>query len=495
MGFSFRAWPGPLSALRRLVGPISLVMAVVGFAFVAQAQVQTKGQQKCSAAFDKGLVTVAKALAKDAKKCIKKGVSPQSCVESGAKTAKALDKVPNQVGKKCAETPSFGFTSPFAGMYVRQEGLSMVAEIYGPDLDPVVPNKCATEVAKGAGKLFGLKWKAAARLKKSGLKQGTIQSAQALADEIDFLVPSDKKVQKAAGKLVQKMEKKCGGVTISSAFPGSCSGEVTIAGLAACIDEVVECRFCLGWNRTQGTSIDCDLFDDALANMSCVPDGSKVAAAQAGVTYQCLGFGSDQADQGLPFSHVTDAAASDAGSSQLVLASASVGAPGQSQEAAAPGAGATASEARKPGLQPFDVCTSAAGIQPSTIVTGIDETSPRASGVVDVEFHVRYSPARELDGERAEVVDGAGAEDRSDGARPVQASSGAYVVPGRLTYGPQSRNVVTTTLLTGGDEVGGRRVVAGASEGEAPGSLVYEVRSLDPKVAFRFAPEAPAASP
>ena len=519
-----------MHGLRRSVGPAFLGMVVLLLAASAQAQLQTKGQQRCSATFDKGLAKVAKGFAKDAQKCIKRGDSAQTCVASGPATAKAIDKLPGQVDKKCAETPSFGFTSPLAGMYVRDEGLAMISEIFGPNLDAVVPSACASAVAKGAGKLLALKWKAASKVKKAGLK-ATIDSAQALASAVDFGVQNDVKVQKAAFKLGITMEKKCTDVSIPSAFPGSCSNESTVADLATCIDEVAECRFCLGYNRTQGTMIDCDLFDDGQANLSCVANGGKGKATAAGVTYHCLGFEGDVADRGSPFSYVTDAVVLDAGPSQIVLAGTATGDLAERGVLEAPIQGAAASLETGPlTLQPFDVCTSVARSLLNSVVTGAHQTDPRATGVADVEFLVHYAATLELeslvapadfvafteitlevpglasasftvssDGEVTQVPEGLVVEDRSEGDLRVYVVTGTYVVPGQLSYGPNATNVVKTTLLAGGEtaevRVAGGRVVAGSAGVDAIDSLEYEIHSLDPNVVFRFALEAPTPAP
>jgi hypothetical protein len=53
-----------------------------------------------------------------------------------------------------------------------------------------------------------------------------------------------------------------------SSFPGCATNDSEV--LAACVDEIVECRVCRALNQADDLAVDCDLFDDGEANTSCL---------------------------------------------------------------------------------------------------------------------------------------------------------------------------------------------------------------------------------
>lgn len=270
--------------------------------------------------------------------------------------------------------------------------------------------------------------------------------------------------------------------------------------------------------------------DDVLG--PCAGKGGKgKGAALAAVTYHCLGFQDHRVDGGSPFSYVADTLVLDAGRGDVVLDAAAAGDLPEAGVLSYPVQGAATSLDTGPlALRPFDLCASTAESLLDAVVQGTHLGDPAASGVADVEFHVHYRATLELasrsapddfvaftettlevpgfpadtfrvasDGGGIEAPPGTVVEDLSSGGRRVYEVSGTYVVPGRLPYGPGTRSVVTTTLFVGAETAEvvarGGRIVAGFAAVDAMDSLDYEILSLDPDVAFRFVPEAPAEAP
>ena len=64
------------------------------------------------------------------------------------------------------------------------------------------------------------------------------------------------------------LPRRCAETDLPEAFPGCDTNDP--GELAACLDRLVECRFCGAVNVVDGLDRDCDLFDDAMANGSCI---------------------------------------------------------------------------------------------------------------------------------------------------------------------------------------------------------------------------------
>jgi hypothetical protein len=71
-------------------------------------------------------------------------------------------------------------------------------------------------------------------------------------------------------RLSQARLKSCSEVDLSAAFPGVCAA---IAGddFDACLIARAACRTCLLFDAADALAEDCDLFDDAAADSSCLP--------------------------------------------------------------------------------------------------------------------------------------------------------------------------------------------------------------------------------
>jgi hypothetical protein len=76
---------------------------------------------------------------------------------------------------------------------------------------------------------------------------------------------------RARDDLRRKVQHACAAIEIPIAtlFPGVCAGAAGIAELAECADRAALCRTCKAQNAISGLALDCDLFDDAVPNLTC----------------------------------------------------------------------------------------------------------------------------------------------------------------------------------------------------------------------------------
>jgi hypothetical protein len=82
---------------------------------------------------------------------------------------------------------------------------------------------------------------------------------------------SSGRIRKAVAKSRVAVVAKCGdpGITASIAdlAPGCASAD--LSELVSCPERAAACRFCGAANSTDGLGINCDVYDDGAANLSC----------------------------------------------------------------------------------------------------------------------------------------------------------------------------------------------------------------------------------
>jgi cysteine-rich repeat protein len=256
-----------------------LLIAMLVSGLPASAAVQTGGQQRCINAANGAARKLATAIGKEVSRCVKKagrGKEPDAatCVESSARVAAARASLAAATDRACAEAPDFGFTSaPTARAAIEDQGHALVASLFGADPQAAMAvgdeagARCQAAVTGGAGSLLGQEWKAAVATKKEALR--TADDAGALADAVAAGVDGDRAVTRKTDALTRTLARSCAGASATALFPGACASAADAPALAACVAARVRCAFCGGFNGSDGTAIDCDDFDDALANGSC----------------------------------------------------------------------------------------------------------------------------------------------------------------------------------------------------------------------------------
>lgn len=276
--------------LSMALGAVALLLVS---ALGAWAQLQTSGQQACLNAVNKNGAAVARTQGKENLACLKgagKGTlvgTAQSCLgaDAGGKVAKAQGKTTAAEAKSCGTAPSFGYTgAATVNAAARQAELDLVADVYGASLDAAVigcgSNKagctCQQKVSKDIEAHAAAQLATFVACKKSALKAGAT-SATALADCVDdgatagsIAQDTKGKISKVFGKLTDDIIKACDGPNVTAgAFPGECDGVGGGGALALCLSFASKCRVCQAINEMDGLFVNCDLFDNGVADATC----------------------------------------------------------------------------------------------------------------------------------------------------------------------------------------------------------------------------------
>jgi hypothetical protein len=265
----------------------------------ASGQLQSKEQQACINKLNKDGSAVAGAQGKANLNCLKSAGknkligTAQDCLtlDPKDKILKKRDKTVSDHAKLCTLAPDFGYTSPATiNNAAVQAELDLLADLFGSPLDPAVIDcaadksgcVCQQKVLNNAEKIAAAKLKEFLKCKKQALKAGAT-SATALENCVDdagtagsIAADTKLKIQKKVAKLGADVAAKCVGV--SGAFPGACDGLSGVA-LSTCVDVQVECRVCQAINAMDGILVNCDVFDDTLANASCASGAGPAPTA------------------------------------------------------------------------------------------------------------------------------------------------------------------------------------------------------------------------
>ncbi len=278
----------PILSMTLAAGALLLVSGIGAY-----AQLQTGGQQTCLNAVNKDGAAVAKTQGAEHVACVKnagKGKltgTAQACLTADAKgkVAKATGKTTADATKSCGTAPSFGFTSAASvNTAAQQAELDLVGDVYGIDLDAAIIScatskagcACQQKVSKGVETLATVKLATFVSCKKSVLKAGATSSAALVACVNDAgtvgSIQNDGKQKnaKALTKLQSTVTKACDAPSVTSgAFPGACTA-LTGSALGTCLDRVARCRVCQAINEMDGLFVNCDLFDDGSADVTCL---------------------------------------------------------------------------------------------------------------------------------------------------------------------------------------------------------------------------------
>jgi len=265
-------WALPLLLLLPLV-------ALVVLPAVSQAQLTT-GESKCVQTLTKDGGKVSKSESKLAQKCMKDAANGKltgtadACVadDEKGKVAKSKGKTLADEASKCGE--GTGFVSA-TGAQINQSGefqtLALTNDLLGATIDTSVQvdkndAKCQQKVQKALDKVLATKLKSYGKCLKAALAAAT--DITSLNNCLTGLA-ADEKVLKAISKLGDARSKSCAGLALSTIFPGSCSSAPTEPEFDDCVDALAECRACTLLGGANGLTVDCDLFDNGVADLSC----------------------------------------------------------------------------------------------------------------------------------------------------------------------------------------------------------------------------------
>jgi hypothetical protein len=179
--------------------------------------------------------------------------------------------------------PDFGYEGwPWAASVAWLESLGLTADLFGPDLDAAlvlkdqdrVGAKCQEVVHSLSHRVFKAVAKEVQKNADHSLRGRFLlqaYSAVSLSRTVRHAIEGDAKrrIAKAESKLTDKAERTCEG-DLTNLFPGTCSDRAgTASNLAECANEVARCRACKAAEGFGALTLDCDGFDNGLADSSC----------------------------------------------------------------------------------------------------------------------------------------------------------------------------------------------------------------------------------
>jgi hypothetical protein len=258
---------------------VVLFCALLSSAALAQIPAD---EQSCINDINKAAIGVAKAQGKENSTCVKNAVkgkepAPSACVlaDEKQKVAKKAAKTFDFETKSCGLPPAFGYAGAAAAnnAAINQEA-AIVDDVYGIDVDGALLHtvgdsgaaSCQSGATANLEKVMKTSLKTFRKCKKAGLKDGSITDAAGLAGCFDD-VANDSKVDKTIDKMAAKFDKDCESLDLPVLFPGVCAGAPDYPN---CFNELARCRFCRMVNAMDGLARDCDDYDDATANGTCI---------------------------------------------------------------------------------------------------------------------------------------------------------------------------------------------------------------------------------
>jgi len=264
---------------------MGLLIAVTMLQGTAFGQVQTRKQQNCINALNKGMAKVSFTQSKANARCITrfakgKEANAATCLGADAKVAKAAVKTCAAEVRRCnGITPDFGKTSCGLVAGVSEyHGSSLAEDMFGASVNAGVTAcstdkkacRCQAQLLRGVNKLLATHLREFNKCKKNGLRSKTAPFMNIAA--LDTCVASDPKmkISKAQIKVGNIITKRCAAVA-TPLGAGSCAG-MDGAALSVCLQERTRCRACLTAQVSDGLGVDCEVFDDGLSNNSCTDD-------------------------------------------------------------------------------------------------------------------------------------------------------------------------------------------------------------------------------
>jgi hypothetical protein len=270
------------------------------------ADAQTLLQRRCLNRLASAGARVAGAQAEDAGACLHafargrvdrlgRGAQPrtaQACLSNdvSGRVAKALERTLQRDAVRCQQRPEqlpdFGYrgAGPVNGS-ARGQATSLSSDLFGPDLDAVLVSadaaprsaRCQEAVATASGAVFEASARLAARSQRAALRgrrgAAPVESQAELETALLAAFATDRRgsLGRARAHLQREITVACRSAEqpLAALFPGACSAAADEAALADCADRTALCRWCQAENGMGGLSLDCDLFDDGVPNLTC----------------------------------------------------------------------------------------------------------------------------------------------------------------------------------------------------------------------------------
>ena len=274
-GQNSRPWAPP--------SPLRVLCCQAGTGFTQQ---QTGAQQSCINSYNKAALRLARARAKSFNPCVLEATSGQRHIETcytydpDGKVEAAQAKLARVDSTRCAAAPDFGHGALAAASGTASaETIDLLRQLH-----LVLPaqdasrSACLRAVDDLAQKLLQAKLNAFGKCTKDGLARGTVISPGTLADCLSAAkAVADARLAKLVTVIERAMAKSC---PYSSYLQGC--GDQSSGAIAACMDRIADCRACEFVAGVDGTTPDCDTFDDGALNDSC-PDACGNGVVGAGL--------------------------------------------------------------------------------------------------------------------------------------------------------------------------------------------------------------------
>ena len=280
--------------------------AFLGVATTASAFPLDDAQQKCSANFIKSSIKALGALGKETARCHaaigKAGgggaddVATCVTLDEKAKISTSAAKVDGAIQKYCVGLP-YPMTCPAPCETIDDAGATtdidddselqdclacfndgiggvgtgadpLLRGVHGAFLkDAAIPDdkvvlKCQSTMIKNVTKLFQTELKIAAKCIDDELEAGALAAPEACITNL----ATDSKVGAVIAKLATAAIK----CSPPAPFDASLCTGLDGSALADCLDTIVACRTCRWLNGVTGGLLDCDVFDNAAADASCL---------------------------------------------------------------------------------------------------------------------------------------------------------------------------------------------------------------------------------
>jgi hypothetical protein len=248
-------------------------------------------------------VSVGKAQGRESSKCVKLaargatdklGIPPQTqtaqaCLTNDVKgrVQRKVNRLADRDASKCLaepqQLPDFGYVGTLGAVAaVLVESLGLTAELFGSDLDAAlvlkdqdkVGAKCQEIAHRWTYKVFDTVTKEVEKSVNDFLRGKTLPHADStptLSSAARNVMEADPKgrIARAERRLADKIERVCQG-DLTGLFPGTCSGGAgTALDLAECANEAARCRSCKAAEGFGALTLDCEEFDNGLADSSC----------------------------------------------------------------------------------------------------------------------------------------------------------------------------------------------------------------------------------
>jgi PKD repeat protein len=257
---------------------------------------QTRPQRRCVQIVNRGIARIARAHAAAARRCLADAAAGRverlgpggtfdACLDADvdSRVARATQRIGAREPRACsAEPPELALGADrLSGVGPASvEGSALVRDLLGEPATPVPETdraaaRCQAAAVAGATDHLRLVL-AETRRAVDGSLAGRLGDPAATDVEltlaVDASLASSDALPRGAQRLARELERRCDGVADLAALVPGCGAADSVA-LASCIATRSRCRACrVSVAADPGLALDCDAFDDAVANASCPGD-------------------------------------------------------------------------------------------------------------------------------------------------------------------------------------------------------------------------------